>query len=128
MPKQILQPKSLPVPKPAYSPGIKKGNLVFTAGMIPQDAQGDLVGEGDIAAQTRQCLMNLEAVLAEGGAALDDVVKCSIFLSDIGNAKAMNEVYKEFFPRDKPGRTTVQAALARPQMLVEIEAIAVLDD
>ena len=128
MPKQVLQPKSLPVPKPAYSPGIRKGNLVFTAGMIPQDEQGNMVGEGDIAAQTEQCLMNMRTVLAEGGATLDDVVKCTIFLSDISNSGAMNEVYKKFFPHDKPGRTTVQAALARPQMLVEIEAIAVLDD
>ena len=128
MPKQVLQPKSLPVAKPAYSPGIRKGNLVFTAGMIPQDEQGNLVGEDDIAAQTEQCLMNMQAVLAEAGATLVDVVKCTIFLSDISNGKAMNEVYKKFFPHDKPGRTTVQAALARPQMLVEIEAIAVLDD
>lgn len=124
MPKQVIQPKSLPVPKSPYSPGIKKGNFIFTSGQIAQDGKGDLVGAGDVAAQTTQCLKNIQAVLAEAGASMDDVVKCVVFLSDIRHFKEMNEAYAKFFPGDKPGRSTVEARLASPQMLVEIEAVA----
>ncbi|MFQ5913940.1 MAG: RidA family protein [Nitrospinota bacterium] len=128
MPKEVLQPKSLWVPKAPYSHGIKKGQIVFTAGQDARDASGKLAGVGDMAAQTEQCLKNLQAVLAEAGATLDDVVKCTVFLSDIRYFETMNEVYRTFFPDEKPARSTVEARLALPEMLVEVEAVAVLDE
>ena len=127
MPKQILQPKSLWVPKAPYSHGVKRGKLIFTAGEDARDAGGKLIGIGDVAAQTEQCLKNLRAVLSEAGAALDDVVKCTVFLADIRDFEKMNEVYRRFFTAEKPARSTVQARLALPEMLVEIEAVVVLD-
>lgn len=123
--RRVLQPPSVPVPKVPYSPGVRRGNMVFTAGQVGQDKDGKLAGE-DIRSQTRQTLRNVEAVLKEGGASLADVVKVTVFITDMANFGAMNEVYREFFPKDPPGRSTVQVALARPQFLVEIEAVAVL--
>ena len=128
MPRKVFQPKSMYVPKPPYSPGAGGGPYLFVSGMVPRDKSGNLVGIGDVAAQTTQVLKNIETVLAEAGATLDDVVKCVVFLSDIRDFEAMNEVYAKFFPEDKPARSTVEARLGRPEMLVEIEAIAYVGD
>ncbi len=127
MPKTTLRPKNLEFqPRPAYpySPGAKGGNIIFTAGQVAWDARAEVVGPGDVRAQTVQTLNNVKSVLAEGGAGLDDVLKCTVYLKDIGDFQAMNEVFASFFPNDPPARTTVQALLADPEMLVEIEAIA----
>ena len=127
MPKTVLRPKNLafqPRPSYPYSPGARGGNTIFTAGQVAWDARGALVGLGDVRAQTVQTLDNVASVLAEGGAGLDDVVKCTVYLKDMRDFQAMNEVFARFFPNDPPARTTVQAALAEPEMLVEIEAIA----
>ncbi|MFQ5895336.1 MAG: RidA family protein [Nitrospinota bacterium] len=123
--RRVLQPQSVAVPKPPYSPGIRRGNLVFTAGQVALDREGKVVGS-DIRSQTRQALQNVEAVLKEGGASLADVVKVTVFLTDMANFSAMNEVYREFFPEDPPGRSTVLGGLARPEFLVEVEAVAAL--
>ncbi len=127
MPKTVLRPKNLEFqPRPAfpYSPGAKGGNFVFTAGQVAWDGRGEVTGLGDVRAQTVQTLNNVKSVLAEGGADLDDVLKCNVYLKDMGDFQAMNEVFASFFPDQPPARTTVQAALAEPEMLVEIEAIA----
>ena len=116
------------IPKPPYSSGAKGGPYLFVSGMVPRDQSGNLVGIGDVAAQTTQCMQNVETVLAEAGATLDDVVKCVVFLSDIRYFEAMNEIYAGFFPQDQPARSTIQARLGRPEMLVEVEAIAYLGD
>jgi len=111
-----------------YSQGIKAGDFVFTAGQAGVDpATGKLV-EGGIAEQTRQVLKNIQAILEAGGASLDRVVKCGVFLADMADFQAMNAVYAEFFPPDKnpPARTTVQAAKLPLGALVEIDAIALL--
>jgi reactive intermediate/imine deaminase len=128
MPKTVLQPASLRTPSPPYVPGTKRGPFVFTAGQVGVDKNGKLAGEGDAGAQTRQVLENLRAVLEEGGAGLADVMKTTVYLADIGDFAAMNEAYTAFFGDDKLARTTVQAALARPEFLVEIEAVAVVAD
>lgn len=128
MARIALQPSTARVPTAPYVPGTKRGPFVFTAGQVSVDASGSLVGEGDIAAQTRQVLRNLQAVLEEGGATIGDVMKTTVYLADIGDFQAMNEVYAGFFGEDKPARTTVQAALASPKFLVEIEAVAVTAD
>jgi reactive intermediate/imine deaminase len=130
MPKQVLRPKNLmfqPRPTYPYSPGAKGGNYVFTAGQVGWNDKGELVGIGDVRAQTRQVLKNIESILAEGGATFADVVKCNVYLADIRHFQVMNEEFARAFPTDPPARTTVQAALAEPEMLVEIEAIAYVD-
>ena len=130
MPKTVLRPKNLefqPRPSYPYSPGARGGNYVFTAGQVAWDETGEVTGRGDVRAQTVQTLNNVKSVLAEGGAGLDDVVKCNVYLKDMRDFQAMNEVFASFFPSEPPARTTVQAALAEPEMLVEIEAVAYVD-
>jgi reactive intermediate/imine deaminase len=125
--KRTLTPENLsflPRPEYPYSPGTRGGGLVYTSGQVAWDGAGRLVGVGDPAAQTRQVLRNVQSVLEAGGATLGDVMKCNVYLADIRHFQAMNDVFAEFFATEPPARTTVQAPLAEPEMLVEIEAIA----
>jgi reactive intermediate/imine deaminase len=127
MPKQVLRPSNLsfqPRPTYPYSPGASAGGFVFTAGQVAWNDKGELVGVGDVRAQTRQVLSNVKSILSEGGATLADVLKCNVYLADMRYFQAMNEEFAMVFPDEPPARTTVQAALAEPEMLVEIEAIA----
>jgi len=131
MPKRALRPRNLsflPKREYPYSPGSTAGGLVYTSGQVAWDENGELVGRGDPTAQARQVLSNVESVLRDGGATLDDVLKCTVYLADIRHFQAMNEVFHAFFPDQPPARTTVQAPLADPDMLVEIEAIAWIGD
>ena len=106
-----------------YSQGIKANGFVFVSGQLPVDpANGELLTE--IAAATRQSLTNLAAVLAAGGCTMDQVVKTTVFLSDLKDFVAMNEVYSEFFKTNPPARSTVQVAALPKAAVVEIEAIA----
>ena len=102
--------------------------MVFASGQVARDVDGNLVGPGDIHAQTRQVLRNLQAVLAEGGAALDDVVKVTVFVTNLPeHFAAIHEVRAEFFKSDYPASTLVEVSgLVHPEMLIEIEAIAVV--
>ncbi len=130
MPKTVLRPKNLdfqPRPSYPYSPGARAGNTIFTAGQVAWDEAGRVTGLGDVRAQTVQTLNNVKSVLAEGGAGLGDVVKCNVYLKHMRDFQTMNEVFASFFPSEPPARTTVQAALAEPEMLVEIEAVAYVD-
>lgn len=97
---------------------------MFTAGQVAWDETGEVTGVGDVAAQTRQTLKNVVSVLAEGGATVNDVLKCTVYLSDIRDFQTMNEEFAKVFPTDPPARTTVEARLAEPTMLVEVEAVA----
>jgi 2-iminobutanoate/2-iminopropanoate deaminase len=107
-----------------YSQGIRANGFVFCAGQTPIDpATGKLV-EGDIAAQTRRVLQNLSAILDASGTSLSKVVKTTVFLSDMANFKAMNEVYAEFFPVNAPARATFAVAGLPLGAAVEIECIA----
>ena len=127
MPKQTLRPANLsfqPRPSYPYSPGTTAAGWIFTAGQVAWDAKSQVVGVGDVAAQTRQVLSNIASVLREAGGGMADVLKCNVYLKDIADFQAMNEVFAATFPSDPPARTTVQALLADPDMLVEIEAIA----
>ncbi len=124
MPKQIIGAIPASYRGAPVSPGAKAGDYIFLSGQIgPVDDKGkELSG---IEAQTRQALENMKSILKEGGASLSDVVKVTIFLINIGDFAKMNEVYKSYFDKDYPARSTVViAALARPEMLVEIECIA----
>jgi len=127
MPKQVLRPPTLmfqPRPTFPYSPGAKGGGLVFTAGQVAWDKTGRVVGIGDVRRQTIQTLKNVVSVLKEGGARPSDVLKCNVYLADIRHFQVMNVEFAKIFPIDPPARTTVEARLAEPEMLVEIEAIA----
>ncbi len=130
MPKQVLRPASLsfqPRPTYPYSPGTKSAGFIFTAGQVAWNNKGQLVGIGNIRAQTRQTLRNVKSVLKEGGATIDDVLKCNVYLSDMRYFQAMNEEFARMFPGNPPARTTVQAQMAEPEMLVEIEAISFVE-
>ena len=125
MPKSILSsPRIAHVPGAPYSLGTKAGNLVFVAGMVALNQAGQLVGKGDIRAQTRQVLENVRSILEAGGAQMSDVVKATVYITDLANFAAMNEIYKSYFTSDPPARATVKAELVNKDFLVEIDAIA----
>jgi reactive intermediate/imine deaminase len=127
MPKTPITPKNLsfqPRPIYPYSPGTMAAGWIFTSGQVAWNERAELVGIGDVRAQTRQVLSNVRSVLAEAGASMSDVLKCNVYLTDIRHFQVMNEEFAAAFPTDPPARTTVQAALAEAEMLVEIEAIA----
>ena len=127
MPAQRLNPESLSKPMASYCQVVRKGPIVATAGMVALDVSGNVVGEGDIVAQTRQTLENVKNALEAAGASMKDVIKTTIFMSDFANYKGMNSVYNEVFRDAPPARATVRADLVLPSLLVEIEAIAVVD-
>ena len=106
-----------------YSQAISIGDLVFCSGQIPLTPAGVIV-DGDIAVQTRQVLTNLQAVLAAAGSSLARVVKTTVFLADMGEFAAMNQVYSEFFGDAPPARSMVQVARLPRDARVEIEAVA----
>lgn len=109
-----------------YSPAVRWGDMIFLSGAVPIDpATGASVGN-DIQAQTRQVLSNIELTLRAAGSSLDRVVKTTVFLTDSRTVAGMNEAYRDFFPSHLPARSTVQVGpLARPEFMIEIEAVAV---
>tara|TARA_B100000749_G_C18280517_1_gene404202 strand:- start:239 stop:622 length:384 start_codon:yes stop_codon:yes gene_type:complete len=124
---QRINPSKLQTPLAAYSQVVKKGPIITTAGLIPTNTDGSIVGEGDIKKQTTQTLENLVIALAAVGATLDDVVKTTIYLSNLENFKEMNEVYNKYFEKNPPARATIGAQLVLPSLLFEIDAIAIVD-
>lgn len=124
MKKKIVRTKNAPAAVGPYSQAVRIGKLIYTAGQIALDpASGKLV-EGDVKAQTEQVLNNVRAVLEAAGTSLDNVVKTTVFLQDIGDFAAMNEVYGRFFPAKPPARSAVQVAALPLGAQVEIEAVA----
>jgi 2-iminobutanoate/2-iminopropanoate deaminase len=110
-----------------YSQGIIANGFVFTAGQIPLDpATMQLVGGEDVGSQTERVMENLKAILVEAGASLSTVVKTTVFLKDMDDFSAMNEVYGRHFGSHRPARSTIQAAKLPKDVRVEIEAIAVV--
>ena len=107
-----------------YSQGIDIGNLVFTSGQLPLNMDtGEM--ETEIKAATKASLSNVKAILAEAGLTLDNVIKTTVFISDMNNFAAMNEVYATFFGETAPARSCVEVARLPKDVLVEIEAVAV---
>ena len=130
MGKRVLKPASVQA-KGSYSPGweVSGGRVIFVAGQIPWNADGQTVCKGDVAGQTRQVFTNIGAVLAEAGGTLDDVVKITVFAADIRYRDAINQVRTETFTEPYPASTQVAvASLVDPEWLVEIEAIAFIRD
>ncbi|EGL81857.1 endoribonuclease L-PSP [Caldalkalibacillus thermarum TA2.A1] len=110
-----------------YSQAVQVGSLLFTSGQIPLTPDGKLV-EGDVRAQTRQVLANLEAVLKAAGATLNDVIKTTVFIKDMNEFAQVNEVYGEIFGEHKPARSCVEVARLPKDVRVEIECIARIPD
>jgi len=124
MTKEIISTDKAPGAIGPYSQAIKAGDMIFCSGQIPIDpATGEFVSQ-DVAEQTKQVLVNLSAVLDAAGSSLGKVVKTTVFLADMGDFVAMNEVYSQFFNENKPARATVQAARLPRDARVEIECIA----
>jgi 2-iminobutanoate/2-iminopropanoate deaminase len=122
--KAVISTAAAPAAIGPYSQAIRAGNLLFVSGQIPlHPATGQMVG-GDIRAQTRQVLENLAAILGAGGSSLARVVKTTVFLRDLGEFAAMNEVYAEFFREQPPARATVEVARLPRDAAIEIEAVA----
>lgn len=108
-----------------YSQGIKAGNLLFVSGQVPIDpATGNII-EGDIKAQTDRVMRNLTAILEAGGASMDHVVRCTVYLADMNDFAAMNEVYGSYFSQPAPARATIQAVRLPKDARVEIDVVAV---
>ena len=126
MARQVFFP--YPNNKPVgFSPVARVGNQVFVAGQVSLDANGAMVGVGDAGAQSEQCFRNVEAALAAAGASWDDVTKITCFLVNADDYAAYATVRNGIFPQDGPASSTVVVtALVRPEMLVEIEAYAVI--
>lgn len=127
--RTIIQTDQAPAPLGPYNQAIvASGQFVFVAGQIPLDAaSGQIVGQGDITAQTEQVIANLRAILTAAGATLDNVVKTTVFLADMNDFAAMNAVYASAFGEDNaPARAAVEVARLPKDVRVEIECVAVI--
>jgi len=128
MTKSIVLTKEAPAPIGPYNQGIvASGSFLFIAGQVPIDPHNGQVIQGDIKTQTRQVLKNLQAITHQAGAAIESVVKTTVFLKDMNEFAGMNEVYAEFFKIDPPARSTVEVARLPRDVKVEIEAIVVVN-
>jgi len=124
--KEIISTQNAPGAIGPYSQAVKTGSMVFCSGQIPIDPKtGNFVSEG-VAEQTEQVLKNLSAVLEAAGTSLNNVVKTTVFLADMNDFTAMNEIYAKYFSENKPARATVQAARLPRDARVEIDCIAVI--
>ena len=126
MKRQVISTDKGPRTGLPYSQGIRHWDLVFVAGQVALEPATGQVVAGGIREQTRQTLENVEAILRAAGTSLAHAVECLCLLHDIVDFGAFNEVYKGFFPKDPPARTTVQAVLPRPGLLVEIRVVAAM--
>mgnify|MGYP003515379574 FL=1 len=122
---KVVSTTNAPAAIGPYSQGIIVNGVFYSSGQIPLTAAGDLV-EGDIQAQTNQVFENLKAVLAEAGSSLDQVVKTTVFMKDMNDFVAMNEVYAKHFGEHKPARSAVEVARLPKDVKVEIEVIALV--
>ena len=124
--KQVIHTDSAPAAIGPYSQAIQIGDLLFVSGQVPIDPSTGAIVEGDIKAQAQQSLNNLKAILNAAGANMGAVVKTTVFLADMNDFAAMNEVYAQFFQEPFPARSAVQVARLPKDAKVEIEAIAQL--
>jgi len=119
-----LFPPGVPSPKNPYSPAVKAGGFIFVSGQIPMNPDTTEMSYGDIQHETRVTLGNIQRILEGSGSSLADVVKVNVYLADERDFAQMNEVYIEFFGKDRPARTTIGCKFANPTMKVEIDCIA----
>jgi 2-iminobutanoate/2-iminopropanoate deaminase len=124
MPIERISPAGVPSPRGPYSPAVRAGDFIYVSGQGPVDPATDRLSFGDIRHETRLTLANIQRILAGCGAAMADVIKCTVYLADAREFAAMNEVYAEFFGDAKPARTTVEAQMVAPPMRIEVDCIA----
>jgi 2-iminobutanoate/2-iminopropanoate deaminase len=126
--KHVIATPLAPAAIGPYSQGIRAGNLLFVSGQIAIDpATGALIEANDIQSQTRRVLQNVQEILSSGGAAIDSVVRTTVFLKDMNDLAEMNRVYGEFFRESPPARATVEVARLPKDVSVEIDCIAVVE-
>ncbi len=123
----VIFTEKAPKPVGPYSQAIRSGSFVFTAGQIALDPETNQIIEGDVRAQTRQVLENLRQVLLAAGSDLDRVVKTTVFLKNMDDFAAMNEVYARYFSGHAPARSAVEVARLPKDVLVEIECVALVE-
>ena len=133
MPGRVIHSSKLPDPPRggAFSAGMEApvGRTVYVSGMVSMDAEGNVIGEGDIGLQTETVLDNVKATLEEVGGTLRDIVKVTVFIRDMGDYDAIHEVRRRYFEEPYPASSMVEvSALIDPRLLVEIEAVAVIED
>ena len=126
--KKIISTNEAPGAIGPYSQAVRSGNFLFCSGQIPLDPKSGQIVSGDIAAQTRRVLDNIAAILRAEGLAFDNVVKTTIFLTNLGDFQKVNEIYGSYFEQNPPARSTVQVAALPKDANVEIEVIAVAND
>jgi 2-iminobutanoate/2-iminopropanoate deaminase len=120
-----IYPPGIAAPRGPYSPAVRAGDFIYVSGQVPVDPATNQAVVGDIKTETRQVLNNIRRILEGCGASMADVVRCGVFLTDVKDFAAMNEVYTEFFGEIKPARTTISVpALPLPGAKIEIDAVA----
>ena len=124
MPKTAINPPGFPKPLAPYSAGTKADGIVYVSGTLAIDPDGSIHSPGDATAQTRHILETIKKVIEAGGGTLDDVTFNHIFLTDWAHYPAMNAVYAEYFPGEKPARFCIQCGLVKPGLVVEIASVA----
>jgi 2-iminobutanoate/2-iminopropanoate deaminase len=124
--REVVTRSDVPASSLPFSAGMRANGFVFASGQVGTDPRTGQVAGPDVASQTRQAIDNLRAVLEAGGSSLDALVKTTVFLADIRLFDTMNAAYRELIPEPRPGRSTIEARLARPELLVEIEGIGVV--
>jgi 2-iminobutanoate/2-iminopropanoate deaminase len=127
MPKTAIHTTEAPAPVAAYSQAVRKGNILQVAGQGPTDPMTGQYAGTTVAEQARQTMLNIQAILHAAGADFDDVLMLRVYLTKVEDFAGMNEVYQTFVKEPFPGRTTVYVGLPAG-MLIEIDALAVLDD
>jgi 2-iminobutanoate/2-iminopropanoate deaminase len=123
--REIIETKDAPDPIGPYSQAVRANGFVFISGQIPVQPDTGLVVEGDIGIQTVQVMKNLSAILKAAGSGLGQIVKTTVFLSNLDDFSGFNRVYEEYFAQSKPARAAVQVARLPKEVLLEIEAIAI---
>ncbi len=123
---RFLSTEKAPAAVGPYSQGVKAENIIFSSGQLPIDPATGELSKGDIKKETRLCLENVKAVLEAGHASVENIVKVTVFVKDMGNFSSINEAYAEFFGDHKPGRSLVEVARLPKDADIEIEAIAII--
>lgn len=124
MPKTIIVPEGTSKPIAPFSPGTSANGVVYVSGTLPFDKNNDVVHVGDAGAQTRHVLETIKSVIETAGGTMDDVTMNHIFITDWANYQAVNAVYAEYFPGDKPARYCILCGLVKPDALIEIATVA----
>lgn len=124
--KEVIATEKGPKAIGPYSQAIRANGFIFTAGQVAFDPATGQIVEGDVSAQTVRVLENLKAIVEAAGSSLDHAVKATVYLKDMGDFAAMNEVYARYFPKNAPARSTVEAARLPRDVRVEIECVAVV--